>query len=39
MYGSGGKLKTGYHYDYEMDTPMANLVAVISLTEKEIRDG
>jgi hypothetical protein len=25
----GGKLKTGYHYDYKMDTPMANLLVTI----------
>ncbi len=25
----GGKFKTGYHYDYPMDTPMANLLVTI----------
>ncbi len=25
----GGKYKTGYHYDYKMDTPMANLLVTI----------
>ncbi len=25
----GGKLKTGYHYDYKADTPMANLLVTI----------
>ena len=25
----GGKFKTGYHYDYKMDTPMANLLVTI----------
>ena len=24
-----GKFKTGYHYDYKMDTPMANLLVTI----------
>ena len=25
----GGKIKTGYHYDYKMNTPMANLLVTI----------
>jgi len=25
----GGKFKTGYHFDYKMDTPMANLLVTI----------
>jgi hypothetical protein len=25
----GGKFETGYHYDYKMDTPMANLLVTI----------
>jgi len=25
----GGKFKTGYHYDYKMDSPMANLLVTI----------
>jgi hypothetical protein len=25
----GGKFQTGYHYDYKMDTPMANLLVTI----------
>jgi hypothetical protein len=25
----GGKFKTGYHYDYKLDTPMANLLVTI----------
>jgi hypothetical protein len=25
----GGKFKTGYHLDYKMDTPMANLLVAI----------
>jgi hypothetical protein len=25
----GGKFKTGYHYDYKADTPMANLLVTI----------
>jgi hypothetical protein len=25
----GGKFKTGYHYDYKQDTPMANLLVTL----------
>jgi len=25
----GGKFKTGYHLDYKMDTPMANLLVTL----------
>ena len=25
----GGKFKTGYHYDYTMNTPMANLLVTM----------
>ena len=33
----GGKFKTGYHLDYKMDTPMANLLVSKQLAKGQTR--